>query len=116
MEETAHMNALRDPGPSAGLQSPLSESASIVVVGLRNAGKSSLINTLFEKEVSIVSPVPGTTTDPVTRKMELPGWGPVAFVDTAGIDDEGELGRKRLEKTVNRLAKIGRASCRERVY
>lgn len=104
MEETAHVNTLRDPGPSAGLQSPLSESASIVVVGLRNAGKSSLINTLFEKEVSIVSPVPGTTTDPVTRKMELPGWGPVAFVDTAGIDDEGELGRKRLEKTVNRLA------------
>lgn len=104
MEETAHVNTLRDPGPSAGLQSPLSESASIVVVGLRNAGKSSLINTLFEKEVSIVSPVPGTTTDPVTRKMELPGWGPVAFVDTAGIDDEGELGRKRLEKTENRLA------------
>jgi [FeFe] hydrogenase H-cluster maturation GTPase HydF len=104
MEETVHMNALRDPGPSAGLQSPLSESASIAVVGLRNAGKSSLINTLFEKEVSIVSSVPGTTTDPVTRKMELPGWGPVAFVDTAGIDDEGDLGRKRLEKTENRLA------------
>ncbi|AEJ20007.1 [FeFe] hydrogenase H-cluster maturation GTPase HydF [Gracilinema caldarium] len=86
------------------LQSPLSESASIVVVGLRNAGKSSLINTLFEKDVSIVSPVPGTTTDPVSRKMELPGWGPVAFVDTAGIDDEGDLGRKRLEKTESRLA------------
>uniref|UniRef100_A0A7C3EH43 [FeFe] hydrogenase H-cluster maturation GTPase HydF n=1 Tax=Gracilinema caldarium TaxID=215591 RepID=A0A7C3EH43_9SPIR len=86
------------------LQSPLSESASIVVVGLRNAGKSSLINTLFEKDVSIVSPVPGTTTDPVSRKMELPGWGPVAFVDTAGIDDEGDLGRKRLEKTEARLA------------
>jgi [FeFe] hydrogenase H-cluster maturation GTPase HydF len=74
------------------------------VVGLRNPGKSSVIHTLFEKEVSIVSSVPGTTTDPVTRKMELPGWGPVAFVDTAGIDDEGELGRKRLEKTGNRLA------------
>jgi len=86
------------------LQSPLSESSSIVVVGLRNAGKSSLINTLFEKDVSIVSPVPGTTTDPVSRKMELPGWGPVAFVDTAGIDDEGELGQKRLEKTESRLA------------
>ncbi len=86
------------------LQSPLSESTAIVVSGLRNAGKSSVINTLFERDVSIVSPVPGTTTDPVTRKMELPGWGPVAFVDTAGIDDEGELGRKRLEKTEGRLA------------
>ncbi len=86
------------------LQSPLSESAAIVVTGLRNAGKSSLINTLFERDVSIVSPVPGTTTDPVSRKMELPGWGPVAFVDTAGIDDEGELGEKRREKTEARLA------------
>lgn len=86
------------------LQSPLSESAAIVVTGLRNAGKSSLINTLFERDVSIVSPVPGTTTDPVSRKMELPGWGPVAFVDTAGIDDEGELGEKRREKTEGRLA------------
>ena len=89
---------------SPSLQSPLSESAAIVVVGLRNAGKSSLINILFEKDVSIVSAVPGTTTDPVTRKMELPAWGPVAFVDTAGIDDEGELGRKRLDKTESRLA------------
>ena len=90
--------------PAPGLLSPLSESASIVVVGLRNAGKSSLINTLFERDVSIVSSVPGTTTDPVSRKMELPGWGPVAFVDTAGIDDQGDLGRKRLEKTEARLA------------
>ncbi len=86
------------------LESPLSESAAIVVVGLRNAGKSSLVNSIFAKEVAIVSPVPGTTTDPVTRKMELPGWGPVAFVDTAGIDDEGELGGKRVERTEARLA------------
>ena len=55
--------------PAPGLRSPLSESASIVVVGLQNAGKSSLINTLFERDVSIVSSVPGTTTDPVSRKM-----------------------------------------------
>ncbi len=86
------------------LESPLSESASIVVVGLRNAGKSSLVNSIFAKEVAIVSAIPGTTTDPVTRKMELPGWGPVAFVDTAGIDDEGELGAKRVERTEARLA------------
>lgn len=86
------------------LESPVSESASIVVVGARNAGKSSLINALFEKDVAIVSAEPGTTTDPVLRKMELPGWGPVAFVDTAGIDDEGELGAKRVAKTEDRLA------------
>lgn len=86
------------------LESPVSESAAIVVVGLRNAGKSSLINALFEREVSIVSSEPGTTTDPVLRKMELPGWGPVAFVDTAGIDDEGDLGLKRVERTRSRLA------------
>ncbi len=85
-------------------ESPLSESAAIVVVGVRNAGKSSLINALFEKDVAIVSSEPGTTTDPVLRKMELPGWGAVAFVDTAGIDDEGELGRLRVEKTEARLA------------
>ncbi len=86
------------------LESPLSESASIVVVGARNAGKSSLINALFEKDVAIVSAEPGTTTDPVLRKMELPGWGPVAFVDTAGIDDEGDLGAKRVARTEERLA------------
>jgi small GTP-binding protein domain len=79
-------------------ESPLSESISIVIAGIRNAGKSSLLNTLFEKEVAIVSPVAGTTTDPVVRKMELPGLGPVAFIDTAGIDDEGELGAMRTQK------------------
>lgn len=85
-------------------ESPLSESISIVIAGIRNAGKSSLLNTLFEKEVAIVSPVAGTTTDPVVRKMELPGLGPVAFIDTAGIDDEGELGAMRTQKTKARLA------------
>lgn len=91
------------------LESPLSESAAIVVVGVRNAGKSSLINALFGKDVAIVSAEPGTTTDPVTRKMELPGWGPVAFVDTAGIDDDGELGLKRVAKTEERLASCSAA-------
>ena len=91
------------------IESPLSESSAIVVVGVRNAGKSSLINALFEKDVSIVSAEPGTTTDPVLRKMELPGWGPVAFVDTAGIDDQGELGRKRVAKTEERLASAAAA-------
>jgi [FeFe] hydrogenase H-cluster maturation GTPase HydF len=86
------------------METPLAESASIVVVGLRNAGKSSLINNIFGKDVAIVSPVPGTTTDPVVRKMELPQWGPVAFVDTPGIDDEGDLGRQRVGRTESRLA------------
>lgn len=86
------------------METPLAESASIVVVGLRNAGKSSLINNIFGKDVAIVSAVPGTTTDPVVRKMELPQWGPVAFVDTAGIDDEGELGMQRVGRTEARLA------------
>lgn len=86
------------------METPLAESASIVVVGLRNAGKSSLINTIFGKDVAIVSTVPGTTTDPVVRKMELPQWGSVAFVDTPGIDDEGDLGRQRVGRTEARLA------------
>ncbi len=85
-------------------QSPLAESSTIVVAGLRNAGKSTLINSLFGREVSIASPVPGTTTDPVSRKMELPSWGPVAIVDTPGLDDVGELGEKRVQKARARLA------------
>jgi small GTP-binding protein len=83
--------------------SPLAVSLHIVLVGVRNAGKSSLLNTLFEKEVAIVSSQPGTTTDPVLRKMELGRLGPVAIVDTAGIDDEGELGASRVRKTLERL-------------
>lgn len=83
--------------------SPLAVSLHIVLVGVRNAGKSSLLNTLFEKEVAIVSSQPGTTTDPVLRKMELGRLGPVAIVDTAGIDDKGELGASRVRKTLERL-------------
>jgi len=82
----------------------LAESFHIVLIGVRNAGKSSLLNALFEKEVAIVSPAPGTTTDPVVRKMEISGLGPVAFVDTAGIDDEGDLGSARVGKTKSKLA------------
>ncbi|TCW62293.1 [FeFe] hydrogenase H-cluster maturation GTPase HydF [Treponema sp. J25] len=93
-----------DIAESPSFESPVSLSLHIVVVGIRNAGKSSLINQLFEKEVSLVSSVPGTTTDPVLRKMELPGLGPVAFVDTAGIDDEGDLGKQRVARTRQRLA------------
>ena len=71
----------------------------IGLFGRRNAGKSSLINALTGQSVAAVSAVPGTTTDPVYKAMELHGIGPVVFIDTAGFDDEGELGRLRVEKT-----------------
>jgi [FeFe] hydrogenase H-cluster maturation GTPase HydF len=71
----------------------------IGLFGRRNAGKSSLLNALTRQEVSIVSPIAGTTTDPVEKPMELLPIGPVLFIDTAGIDDEGALGDKRVKKT-----------------
>ena len=81
----------------------LAETTRIVLTGIRNAGKSSLMNNLFEKQAAIVSHTPGTTTDPVTRKMELGKLGPCALTDTAGFDDVGELGAQRIEKTRDRL-------------
>lgn len=72
----------------------------IAVFGRRNAGKSSLLNALTGQQVSIVSPVAGTTTDPVEKAMELPPIGPVLLIDTAGLDDEGELGAMRVAKTL----------------
>lgn len=71
----------------------------IGLFGRRNAGKSSLLNAMTRQEVSIVSEVAGTTTDPVEKPMELLPLGPVLFIDTAGIDDEGALGEKRVQKT-----------------
>jgi len=67
--------------------------------GRRNAGKSTLLNAMTRQEVSIVSEIAGTTTDPVEKPMELLPLGPVLFIDTAGIDDEGALGHLRMEKT-----------------
>ena len=81
---------------------PLAEQSRIVLLGIRNAGKSSLMNALFGKKVAIVSGQPGTTTDPVTRSFEIPGLGPAAIVDTAGIDDEGELGTLRIKAAMER--------------
>lgn len=72
----------------------------IGIFGRRNNGKSSLINTLAGQELAIVSDIPGTTTDPVKKTMEIGGIGPVVLIDTAGIDDVGELGSKRIEKTL----------------
>ncbi len=71
----------------------------IALLGRRNAGKSSLLNALTRQDVSIVSDVAGTTTDPVEKPMELLPIGPVVFIDTAGIDDCGALGQLRVRKT-----------------
>ncbi len=71
----------------------------IGIFGKRNAGKSSLINTLVNQEISIVSEIAGTTTDVVEKTMEFLPLGPVVFLDTAGIDDSGNIGEKRIEKT-----------------
>ena len=71
----------------------------IGIFGKRNSGKSSLLNTLTNQQISIVSDTPGTTTDPVEKTMEFLPLGPVVFIDTAGVDDTGELGKQRIEKT-----------------
>jgi len=71
----------------------------IGIFGRRNAGKSSLLNALTRQQVSIVSEVAGTTTDPVEKPMEMLPLGPVLFIDTAGIDDLGALGQLRVQKT-----------------
>jgi len=71
----------------------------IALFGRRNVGKSSILNALVKQNVSIVSDVPGTTTDPVEKPMEMLPLGPVLFIDTAGIDDTGALGEMRVAKT-----------------
>ncbi|MCW3804369.1 [FeFe] hydrogenase H-cluster maturation GTPase HydF [Plebeiibacterium marinum] len=77
----------------------------IGIFGRRNYGKSTLINLLAGQEVAIVSNVAGTTTDPVKKSFEITGFGPVVLIDTAGFDDEGDLGQKRIEKT-NKAVKL----------
>lgn len=80
-------------------QAPKSMRTHIGVFGRRNVGKSSLLNALTKQTVSIVSASEGTTTDPVEKTMELLPLGPVLFIDTAGIDDAGDLGQLRVGKT-----------------
>jgi [FeFe] hydrogenase H-cluster maturation GTPase HydF len=80
------------------------ERVHIAIAGRRNVGKSSLINMLTGQELSIVSEVAGTTTDPVKKAIELLPYGPVVIVDTAGIDDEGELGEKRISRTIKAIS------------
>ena len=77
----------------------------IAFFGLRNAGKSSVVNAVTNQELSVVSDIKGTTTDPVKKAMELLPIGPVVIIDTAGIDDEGDLGELRVEKTRKTLNK-----------
>ena len=75
----------------------------IGIYGRRNNGKSSLINSLAGQDIAIVSDHAGTTTDPVKKSFEITGFGPVILVDTAGIDDSGELGTKRVDRTIRTL-------------
>ena len=78
----------------------------IGIFGRRNHGKSSFINAIAGQEIAIVSDVAGTTTDPVKKSMEISGIGPVILVDTAGIDDEGDLGQKRIARSIAALKTV----------
>ena len=86
-------------------ETPKGSRLHIAIFGRRNAGKSSLINALTSQEIALVSDVPGTTTDPVYKAMEILPIGPVMIIDTAGIDDVGELGGLRVERTMQVLNK-----------
>ena len=90
---------------------PSSERVHIAFFGKRNAGKSSTVNAVTNQNLSVVSDIKGTTTDPVYKSMELLPVGPVMIIDTPGIDDEGSLGQLRIQKAHQVLNKteIGRA-------
>ena len=75
----------------------------IALFGRRNSGKSSLINALTGQDIALVSDIPGTTTDPVSKAMELHGIGPCVIIDTPGFDDEGTLGEMRIERTLKAI-------------
>lgn len=78
----------------------------IGIFGRRNNGKSSLINTIVGQDIAIVDAQAGTTTDPVKKSIEIFGIGPVVLIDTAGIDDVGEVGQKRIQKSLEALKQI----------
>mgnify|MGYP006308183761 FL=1 len=78
----------------------------IGIYGRRNHGKSSLINHLAGQDIAIVSDHAGTTTDPVKKSFEITGFGPVVLIDTAGIDDAGDLGEKRIKKSLASIKTI----------
>ncbi len=80
-------------------ETPSANRVHIGIFGKRNAGKSSIVNAVTGQELAIVSEIKGTTTDPVSKAMELLPLGPVVIIDTPGLDDEGELGKLRIEKS-----------------
>ena len=84
---------------------PKANQLHIGIFGKRNVGKSTLINALTNQEISVVSDIAGTTTDPVYKSMEIPGLGACIFIDTAGFDDEGKLGKMRISQTNKALEK-----------
>lgn len=86
-------------------ETPSANRVHIGIFGRRNVGKSSIINAITGQNLAIVSDVKGTTTDPVSKAMELLPLGPVVLIDTPGLDDEGELGKKRMEKSYQVLNK-----------
>lgn len=90
-------------------RTPASGRVHISFFGKRNAGKSSIVNAVTGQNLAIVSDVKGTTTDPVSKAMELLPLGPVLITDTPGIDDSGLVGEKRIEKTVQVLNKTDAA-------
>lgn len=81
----------------------------IGIFGRRNNGKSSVVNKLAGQDIAIVSDTAGTTTDPVKKSFEITGFGPVILIDTAGIDDVGELGQKRIDKTLQAIKLVDMA-------
>ena len=85
---------------------PQSERIHIGFFGMRNAGKSSIVNAVTNQQISVVSDVLGTTTDPVTKAMELLPLGPVVIIDTPGFDDEGSLGKMRVKRTKQVLNRV----------
>ena len=82
---------------------PTANRLHIALFGRRNSGKSSLINALTEQDTALVSDIPGTTTDPVSKAMDLHGIGPCVIIDTPGFDDEGTLGEMRIERTLKAI-------------
>ena len=84
---------------------PRASRTHIAIFGMRNVGKSSVINALTNQQISLVSDFAGTTTDPVFKSMEILPLGPVVLIDTAGIDDVGELGELRVQRTYDVINK-----------
>lgn len=87
-------------------ETPSSNRIHIGIFGKTNSGKSTLANSLTRQSISTVSDIPGTTTDVVTRAMEINGLGPCVIIDTPGLDDDSELGRKRIDNTMKAMAKV----------